>query len=229
MIAFVCKQCGKRFERPGHLAGTLVFCPCGAGTHVPWESTLPPAEAPVPVVDVPRPRWVELEKGAEPEHAPPLVLPRNAANCLNHTDTPRAELCMDCKEPLCSLCLVRFQGAALCGPCKNYRLRAYQRPPHVSVTAVLAALLSLGAGAVWPFVMLMAAGMQAEVPVVIAVAVVGLAPQLGALLMAALAMRSVEAGGRITGRSWAITAMVGVLVSSAVTVLLALLMIQVRG
>ena len=69
MIFFACKQCGKRFERPNQAAGTLLFCPCGAGTHVPWESTLPAEE--VPLVNRPGANWAET---SEREHLPPRVL-----------------------------------------------------------------------------------------------------------------------------------------------------------
>src|SRR5262249_4493976 len=49
MIHFACKTCGKLFERPDAAAGTLVFCDCGTGNRVPWEST---ATAPaIPVLE----------------------------------------------------------------------------------------------------------------------------------------------------------------------------------
>lgn len=227
MIAFACKQCGQRFERPGHLAGSLVFCACGAGTHVPWESTLPPDETPVPSVDAPRPRWAETAAEQGPE--PPLVLPRNSANCFNHPDTPKSESCASCKEPFCTSCLVNFQGALVCGPCKNYRLRALQRPAQLSVMAVLAALLSLGAGGVWPFVVLMGAGLKAQATGIVVLGAIGLVPQLAALVMAAVALRAIETGTRLSGRSWAITALVSVLVSSVLIGLMDLLAIQVAG
>src|SRR5438876_4072272 len=39
MISFTCKQCGKVHTRPESAAGTMIFCTCGQGTRVPWEST----------------------------------------------------------------------------------------------------------------------------------------------------------------------------------------------
>ena len=45
MIWFVCKKCGKTHGRTDPTAGTMVFCECGHGNTVPWEST---AEAPPP-------------------------------------------------------------------------------------------------------------------------------------------------------------------------------------
>jgi hypothetical protein len=227
MIAFACKQCGKRFERPDHLAGTLVFCGCGTGTHVPWESTLPAEPGAVPTADGPKPRWVET--GAVPEPQPPRVLPRNPDNCFNHPDTPKIQACAGCKEPFCAACLVGFQGELVCGPCKNFRLRKLQEPPRLSVLALLATLFSVGAGAVWPFVVLAAAGLEAKAPAIIALGAFGLIPQLVALLMAAWAMRAVETDGRVSGRSWAITGLVSVLVSSALIVLVSLLVLQAAG
>ncbi len=43
MIWFSCKQCGKTHGRDENSAGTMVFCTCGQGITVPWESTAPPA------------------------------------------------------------------------------------------------------------------------------------------------------------------------------------------
>ena len=47
MIWFACKQCGKTHNRPESSSGSMVFCDCGNGMTVPWESTMePPANAP---------------------------------------------------------------------------------------------------------------------------------------------------------------------------------------
>src|SRR5262245_61714735 len=55
MIWFACKKCGKTHNRPDSSAGTMVFCDCGNGITVPWESTTaePPSAAPVHVPKVP--------------------------------------------------------------------------------------------------------------------------------------------------------------------------------
>ena len=45
MIWFACKQCGKVHSRPESAAGAMVFCDCGQGCIVPWESTAPEPEA----------------------------------------------------------------------------------------------------------------------------------------------------------------------------------------
>ena len=46
MIWFTCRQCGKRHVRPEAECGTLVFCECGQGNRVPWQSTVAEEEAP---------------------------------------------------------------------------------------------------------------------------------------------------------------------------------------
>ena len=96
---------------------------------------------------------------------------------------PRTQACADCKEPFCAGCLVAFQGQSICGPCKNFRLRRLQRPARVSVLAILAPLLSLGAGGFWLFVLLAAAGSKAQPPAIITLGAIGLVPQLAALAM----------------------------------------------
>ena len=49
MIWFACNKCGKRHNRPDSSAGTFVFCDCGQGNPVPWESTAEAEEVPPPM------------------------------------------------------------------------------------------------------------------------------------------------------------------------------------
>ncbi len=67
MIWFACNKCGKRHSRPESSAGTFVFCDCGQGNPVPWESTVEAAEvAPAaPAIVLP----------AEPVDVPELMPP----------------------------------------------------------------------------------------------------------------------------------------------------------
>ena len=53
MIWFACRQCGKKHGRPESSAGTMVFCECGQGNSVPWESTTEPPPAPAAVPEPP--------------------------------------------------------------------------------------------------------------------------------------------------------------------------------
>jgi hypothetical protein len=99
MIWFACRQCGKIHGRPENAVGTVVFCDCGQGNHVPWESTAaPPVETPaalpqaepVPVPRVPVPRGaVPLDPTPLPELQP--VGGRRGARVLHggtHHDGP---------------------------------------------------------------------------------------------------------------------------------------------
>ncbi len=55
MIWFTCKQCSKTHGRDESSAGTMLFCGCGQGVTVPWESTAPPpAPSTVPVAETPK-------------------------------------------------------------------------------------------------------------------------------------------------------------------------------
>jgi hypothetical protein len=54
MIWFACNKCGKRQARPDTSAGTFIFCTCGQGNAVPWESTVAAEEPPpLPTVALP--------------------------------------------------------------------------------------------------------------------------------------------------------------------------------
>jgi len=236
MIAFACKQCGKRFERPDETSGTLVFCACGAGTRVPYESSLPATAElldPPPAVDRPAPRW---DAAAPPRWDTPAAeaqpLPhwrqsaRDRSQCLNHGSTPAAQTCADCHEGFCACCAVVFQGSPRCGPCKNFRVRAVQRPPHVSVMAIFAPLIAMGAGGFWLFLLLFIAAIKPERGAVAGWAVVGLFPQMLAFTLAALATLKVEASPRVSGRSWAITGMVAAVVCSSLILLMMALVMQ---
>ena len=72
MIWFTCKKCGKTHGRTETSAGTMVFCECGNGNTVPWESTAaPPAVAPV-VAEAPRVpdlAPIQFDPVPAPEHA----------------------------------------------------------------------------------------------------------------------------------------------------------------
>lgn len=56
MIWFSCNKCGKTHGRGENSAGTMIFCDCGSGLTVPWDSTaMPPATtASAPPVAAPK-------------------------------------------------------------------------------------------------------------------------------------------------------------------------------
>ena len=153
MIWFACKDCGKRHQRPVEAAGTLVFCSCGAGNRVPWESTVPAPEQPEePVPAVPTGggrRRAEDEEDADlapRRRGRPEPRPRDPAYCFNHTDVPSVKTCDDCHEAFCERCVVPLQGRTLCGPCKNFRLRSAQRPLQLSALAVISLVVGVLSG-----------------------------------------------------------------------------------
>ncbi|MBM3995752.1 MAG: hypothetical protein FJ303_16615 [Planctomycetes bacterium] len=76
MIWFNCKQCGKTHGRPENSAGTMIFCECGGGNTVPWESTAPPPASPpvaTPAPKVPDLAPIQFDPVTIP--TPPSALP----------------------------------------------------------------------------------------------------------------------------------------------------------
>src|SRR5436190_13819675 len=122
MIWFVCKQCGKRLRQPEGAGGSLVFCDCGMGTRVPWESAIPaPVEEPAAALP-------DAAEGRSPARSQqPVEI--DPAYCLNHRDVPSEIECEECHERFCQSCIVQLRGKTLCGPCKNFQLARLERPP----------------------------------------------------------------------------------------------------
>jgi hypothetical protein len=171
MIWFSCKQCGKTHSRPEATAGATIFCECGLGLIVPWESTaaappvsppdssalaeavpdVPPALAPEPVA-FGAPQRLETPVGLGPK--PPRVRKRPRAGrrdpqfCFNHEEISKQSACGDCGESFCGACLVSFEGALLCGPCKNYRVKNLQRAVPASNLSILSVLIAFLTAAV---------------------------------------------------------------------------------
>ncbi len=210
MIWFRCKQCGKTHGRPGDLSGTIVFCACGNGNRVPWESTAeaPPALPPAPV---PPPRRGEDDAPPAPRtrRGVPPVRP-DPDRCLNHGDRPRVAACDACREAFCAACVVTLEGRTLCGPCKDFRVRAARRPPRVSALAVVSFLLGLVvAGPVSFCLPLISATGQAQGNMgpaeALVVGLMGVALPLTAFLLGVLALREIETKPDVSGRPVALT------------------------
>jgi hypothetical protein len=227
MIRFACKQCGISFDRPDEAAGTLVFCSCGAGNRVPWESTVPAPEAADGAADGPSVgRAIPLgeERGVPPVRRPDGSLAeqrrkqRDPDFCLNHPDAGSSATCPDCEAAFCASCLVTFRGEVLCGPCKNFRVRALQRPGEFSVAALFSLLLGLFTGPFGLFCVSLSASMHNAVPSFFA-----LIMPVAAMLLGAKAMRDIETRPRMTGRSIAIAGLVSGLVTAFLTVVFAIL------
>src|SRR5260370_10375268 len=161
MIWFTCKKCGKLHGRPESQAGTFLFCECSYGNRVPWASTVAepepdatPAPIPLPPAPIPasRPRsYPERSDDRRPAERPLIRRqPRreNPRYCLNHEDAGSEHTCADCKAAFCAGCVVTVQGQTLCGPCKNFRIRAMNRPAAGAGLAIVSLVVGLVGGPV---------------------------------------------------------------------------------
>lgn len=216
MIWFACSNCGKPEKRPEGSAGTLVFCVCGHGNRVPWESTIPAPEEPEEPAPPPRPRrraWSE-----------PLP-PRDPAWCLNHEDIASEHACADCREHFCARCVVILGNRTLCGPCKNYRLSRANRPAGFSGLAVTALILGLVTGPFTFCLTFIALPAREENPILSAVVgAVGVLAALLAVVLGLAGVRETEQRQRRSGHTLALIGMAMAVMSlawSAVLVLLA--------
>jgi hypothetical protein len=223
VIHFACKQCGKPFARSDEAAGTLVFCECGTGNRVPWESTMaapPEAETPGPTADNSIPDNEERELPRRRTRSPPRreVPDRDPSFCLNHQDRPRQETCADCGESFCANCVITFEGKTLCAPCKNFRVRSMQRPSQFSVYALFSLLLGLVTGPIGLFCVGMSTATRSSVP-----SFAGLVLPILAIFLGAKALRDIETQPNRTGRSIAISGMVCGIVTAFLTVVWAML------
>jgi hypothetical protein len=235
MIWFACKQCGKSHGRPESSAGTLVFCECGAGNSVPWESTVPPPPVAEVVEAVPTPSAPRLQpipigeervpprKPAIPleEHLPvgrpaPRRRPggrrRDPRYCLNHEETPSVKTCADCGEGFCTACLAELKGQPVCAACKNFRVRVVRRPAQVSGLAITSILLGMLTGPL-AICMLPLGDFSGSG----ALRFIALVPQLAALALGGVALYQLETRPRLTGRSLAITGVVAAAVGVVLT------------
>jgi hypothetical protein len=242
MIWFGCKQCGKVHGRPEHSVGAMVFCDCGQGLTVPWESTA--AEPPsVPILE-PRPpspaeplRY-ELARdessrdesrrdepprgessGREPSRGPAPRRPRRGpvepdpSVCFNHEAAARKHVCHECELSFCAECVMEFRGKTVCGPCKNYLVKLLQRPPRVSPLALACLMTALvTAPALFCFLPLGRSWGS------LWLTFLALVPHAAAIVMGAVALRRLGASGKLGGRPQAITGIVIASVAAAVTV-----------
>jgi hypothetical protein len=236
MIWFRCKQCGKHHGRAESLSGTLVFCECGHGNRVPWESTAEEPEGPpqeVPAAPAPAEAAEEVPPPPPPP-PPPRRAPRpprrrNPAYCLNHDEAASEKKCDACREMFCAACVVALRGRTLCGPCKNFFVRSLDRPPRVSALALVAVAVGLISGPVTLCLSFAGIGQLASgegsVGLTVFVSLASLLLPAAGLVLSGLALREVETQPRVGGRWLAMTAaaasLVGVLWTVTVAGLLA--------
>jgi hypothetical protein len=162
MIWFTCSNCGKKHGRPETSIGSLVFCECGTGNTVPWDSTTEPPAMPSEPVNVPPPPLPpRLEPVPLNEERIPAARPapqaaqrprgrggeyRDPTRCFNHPYLNQEHTCTLCNEHFCGHCVVTFQEKTYCGPCKNYQVRTLNKPPQPSLLAIFALIVGISAG-----------------------------------------------------------------------------------
>jgi hypothetical protein len=221
MIGFACKECGKRHQRPEEAAGTLVFCSCGAGNRVPWESTAPvPESTNEPAPATPWGGGRPAAPAAEDEEPAPRPTRRSGprrpdpGHCLNHADTTSSKTCADCREAFCDGCVVTLQGATLCGPCKNFRLRSMQRPAQPSACAIFSLIVAVVTGpfgfCVWMSLLQPETMPPGSAPFF---ALIGSGGPLVALLLGLKAIWDVNRQPRLSGRGLAVLGMTSAAIS----------------
>jgi hypothetical protein len=203
VIWFACKQCGKRLRQPDSAGGSFVFCDCGGGNRVPWESTIAaPVEAPI---EASTDETSEADERDVPRRTrEPVAI--DPAYCLNHADVPSEKDCDDCHERFCAACVVVVRGKTLCGPCKNYRLARIQRPPRTSGMAIVSLVLAIIGGPL--SFCLSTVGRMGDLgtsPTALAWGVGALLLPAIALLLAFLALGQIERNPRVSGRALALT------------------------
>jgi hypothetical protein len=221
MIWFTCKQCGKVHGRAESTVGTMVFCDCGQGNLVPWESTIAEPEQPPPG-SVPPPPVLEpvafpkTESTRSPEarrsrRRSPRRFDPNF--CLNHESVPSQSACVDCGEGFCGQCLLTFQGESLCGPCKNVRVRRLTKPPQLSTRAVISVVLAILTG---PLALCLVPISQQRYGLQFLIALV---PHAIALILGVQALRD-TADPKVSGRALALTGVLTASVASLLTIIL---------
>jgi hypothetical protein len=263
MIWFTCKKCGKKHGRADNLSGTMVFCDCGQGNTVPWQSTTsapeappepprrpaPPPPPPPPRRpaddrdwDRPPPRRPVDDRGRDWDRPPPPrrpaydddewdnrrpapppppmddasagdLLRRRRAQvfrrhrpgyCFNHDDVTTDKTCADCKEYFCPNCVVELQGATVCGPCKNFRIRGLSRPGRVPGLAVVALIVGMVSGPV-TFCLTLFGGQQGVPAWGILISVLSLILPAAGLVVSWLALREIDTKPNLSGRGLAMT------------------------
>jgi hypothetical protein len=228
MIWFACSKCGKVHGRAENAVGSMIFCTCGQGLTVPWESTapepanVPTAEAPAaPVVAQVEPVSFGGPAPVQPLRDEPLRprISRRGARyhvdpnyCFNHESRPRQKVCDDCGLSFCDDCVLMFRGQTLCGPCKNYEAKLLQRAPQISPLAAVSLLVAFVAGPL--MFCLVSLGAQRGL------GLIALVPQVFALAAGYFALRKIQSDPGIGGQTLAITGMLTAAFTAVLTVVL---------
>jgi hypothetical protein len=239
MIAFACKKCGRRHRRPEGQAGTLVFCDCGQANRVPWASEVEDVPPVQPVPPTPPRRVLDAEPAPVPAPAPPTALPLpsrrpgrllgkvNPNFCFQHADNASTAACAACRLSFCDACVIQFQGATLCGPCKNFRVASPGRARRVLPLAAVALVVALASGPVALTLSLTGTGLvrsEGLLAVAVALCLLGAALPAAALALSAVALGRLDARPEASGRGLAASgvcvSLVGVVWCATVAALL---------
>ncbi len=240
MIWFSCKQCGKKHGRPEEQVGAMIFCDCGQGLRVPWASTIPEPETveeavplpldPEPARAIPPARAVPVPLNeSDPRRRPSIPLPPNPpslssprrlrpyrkvnpAFCLNHDETASVHTCAECRLPFCADCVVTLKGAILCGPCKNFRLRAQTRAPRVLPLAIIGLVVAIASGPVAVCLSVFSFSSHytphSSLAATVVLAILGMLVPAGAMVLSGLALHGIETRPNVGGRGMAMTGLV---------------------
>lgn len=242
MIWFSCK-CGKVHGRPDNSAGTLVFCTCGQGLTVPWESTAPEPEPTVPVITsaIPQPPPLRLDPvlfdpvssrggpapGTTPRTGPampPLDRPESSRRRRTRLGPRDPNFCFNHEE------LPRQTNCADCGEsfCINclvtFQGRSLCGPCKNFRARVLERPLPVSrfaqASATLAILSALFMTLLAYVAKSWLIGVVAFVPPIAALILGILALREFEQEERIGGRSLAYTGVIGGAVAALIVIVL---------
>jgi hypothetical protein len=231
IIWFVCENCGKKHGRPESSSGSLVFCDCGQGNTVPWESTTEPEVVVVTELLPPAPELAPVRFPVEKSSAPPVRLPSRPSDreddragrprrpasfpprprprqrdpniCLNHPTVISQAICVDCKNGFCQDCLIQLGGEPVCAACKNQRVKALSKAAPMSQLALVSLLLALVTGPLAFCLYPLGRSFSSQT-----LSAWALIPQLASLGLGVWALAVTEKNRRLGGKALAISAIV---------------------
>jgi len=119
----------------------------------------------------------------------------------------------------CAACLVSLQGQAVCGPCKNHRVRGLLQRGRISALAIIAVCVAPITGIFGCCLTSMGFSFQAA-GMIAGFGLLGLVPQVIALALGGFALYTIETNPRVSGRGLAIASLVLVLVGLMPTLVL---------
>jgi len=200
----------------------------------------------IPVLPpMPRPRTVPLPVDDDTPRRPALPVPgrgvpdrlprkkrrtikrANPAYCFNHDELASETVCEDCKLSFCSACVVEFQHAMLCGPCKNFRLRDRATPTRKAPAAIRAMIAGFASGPIAfclsTFPLTLYARGEGSPPLTVLAVLLALILPVVACRLGLLALREIDGEPLLSGRGLALTGTLGGLLGAMWCVTVAIL------